>query len=154
MAITPSIRRISHLVKGWWKRCAAEVKSRCSGARKTQRSTSPATISVLRRACQMRLRPEAGRWSRLGNCHHRNFGRLSGRPGPIVAMPIVRACKGTSWMIVLVTPESLNFRFGATTSIRDMSSVSDREVARAERPGTDVNVSTPGRTSRPRYTGL
>ena len=98
----------------------------------------PSTISVLRRACQMRRRPEAGRPSRLGNCHHRIFGRLSGRPGPNVAMPIVRACTGTSCTIVLVTPESLNFRFGAMTSIRDISSVPGREAFRSERSWTEA----------------
>ncbi len=53
-------------------------------------------------------------------------------------MPMVRACTGTSWTIVLVTPESLNFRLGATTSMRDMSSVPGGEAFRSERSWTEA----------------
>ncbi len=116
VAITASIRRISHLVKGLCSRCAADVNKISSGARAMVLSRSPATISTLRRACQMRLRPDAGRRNNEATCHQRMCGRFGGRPTPRVAMPSIRACNGMSCTIVLVTPESRRFRLGATTS--------------------------------------
>jgi hypothetical protein len=54
VAMTRSIRPISHLVNGLWRRCAAEVKTSRRRLRSTVLSSRPATISILRRACQTR----------------------------------------------------------------------------------------------------
>ena len=43
-------------------------------------------------------------------------------------MPSVRTCSGTSWTIVLVTPESRRLKFGAITSI--FADVHARQISR------------------------
>ena len=62
-------------------------------------------------------RPAGGRLQQAEQlAASRSSARPAGRPGPSVAMPSVCAWSGTSWTMVLVTPDSRRLKFGATTS--------------------------------------
>ncbi len=69
----------------------------------------------------------------MSSCHQRIFRKAVRQAGPDRQQ--YRSCapaQARVEMIVLVTPESLNFRLGATTSTLDMSSTSGREAFRSE----------------------
>ena len=96
-----SIRRISQRVIQVWCRCAAEVNTSFSG-QPSERSSTPAIISLLRRACQIK-----------GVLRRQNFARSA---SPIRAMPSGAsepsqparnsfASFGATMRLVAVTPE-------------------------------------------------
>jgi hypothetical protein len=99
--------RISHLVKGLWSRCAAEVNTSLHLRPKAPASGQARRSSLtLRLACQMRLRPESqAAATAKAAAAAASWAALSGSPGPNTAMPRRAACIGTSCTTVLVTPE-------------------------------------------------
>ena len=77
-----------------WSRLVVALRGRgedqlAAARARRSRSRMPAIISMLRRACQMRLRPGRSPQQREG-LPPADVGRVSGRPGPSVAMPTSR----------------------------------------------------------------
>ncbi len=101
VAMIASMRRISQRVIQLWCRCAAEVKTSLSG-QPSARSTTPAIISLLRRACQISgaLRRHSFRRSAV-------LSRAipSGASEPNQAARYSFASRGATIRLVAVTPE-------------------------------------------------
>ena len=101
VAMIASIRLISQRVIQVWCRCAAEVNTSFSG-QPSERSSTPAIISLLRRACQI-----------SGVRRRHNFRRSatairampSGASGPSHAARNMFASFGATMRLVAVTPE-------------------------------------------------
>ena len=101
VAMIASILRISHRVIQLWCRCAAEVNTSFKG-QPSDRSTTPAIISLLRRACQI-----------SGVRRRHNFSRSatpirampSGASRPSHAARKMPASFGATMRLVAVTPE-------------------------------------------------
>ena len=101
VAMIASIRLISHRVIQVWCRCAAEVNTSFSG-QPSDRSSAPAIISLLRRACQIRGLPRRHSLRRSAVLIR---AIPSGASGPSHAAWNIFASFGATMRLVAVTPE-------------------------------------------------
>ena len=101
VAMIAFILEISQRVIQVWWRCAAEVNTSFSG-QPSDRSKTPAIISLLRRACQI---SGARRRHSCTRSTTRIRAMPSGAPGPSQAALNILASRGDTMRLVAVTPE-------------------------------------------------
>jgi hypothetical protein len=104
VAITASMRamrkRVSHVCRRW----PADVKTRANG-QPSHVSSRPTSISLLRRACQMRTAPARGLRHSRRRSSKPSRGSASGASRPSQPARTWRASRGAIMRLVAVTPE-------------------------------------------------